>query len=71
MNVPARSLESPSRPSVRSRWLTVGEVAERLRCSARTVRRRITLGELTAFKFGGSVRVQESDLQAFIKNSRL
>jgi excisionase family DNA binding protein len=50
-------------------YLTVAEVAERLRCSEPTVRRRIREGELPAVRLGGSgsaVRVPRAGLQAWL-----
>nr|WP_185972430.1 helix-turn-helix domain-containing protein [Georgenia yuyongxinii] len=51
-----------SRPS----FLTVPEVAERLRASVFTVRRRIKAGELSATRSGRRLLVLESDLAAYI-----
>jgi excisionase family DNA binding protein len=48
-------------------WLTVAEVAERLRCSEPTVRRRIRDGEIPAVTLGGpgtAVRVPRDRLEA-------
>jgi excisionase family DNA binding protein len=50
-------------------WLTVAEVAERLRCSEPTVRRRIRAGELPAVRLGGpgtAVRVPIAGLDAWL-----
>jgi len=38
-------------------FLTVGEVAARLRCSVKTVRRKIAAGEIEAVRIGTLVRV--------------
>ena len=45
---------------------TIAEVAERLRVSTRTVRRWIEAGDLVAHRFGGIVRIAETDLRAFL-----
>jgi excisionase family DNA binding protein len=50
----------------RLEFLTIAEVAERLRVSTRTVRRWIKAGDLIAYRVGGLVRVAESDLRAFL-----
>jgi len=47
-------------------FLKIEEVAERLKASVKTVRRRIATGELRGFKEGGRVCVLESDLAEFI-----
>ncbi len=49
------------------RLLTVPEVAERLRVHPITVRRHIKAGRLRAVRFGRSVRVRASDLEAFLR----
>ena len=48
------------------RFLTIAEVAERLRVSTRTVRRWIDVGYLVAHRVGGVVRIAESDLRVFL-----
>ena len=53
-----------------SRLLRLTEVAERIDASLDTVRRRIADGRLKAMRSGRIVRVDEHDLQAFIKASR-
>lgn len=42
------------------------EVAERLKASVKTVRRRIEEGKIPAFKEGGRVCVLASDLEAYL-----
>ncbi len=49
-----------------SQFFTIGEVAEMLRVSTRTVRRWIDRGQLVAHAFGGVVRIAEPDLRAFL-----
>jgi excisionase family DNA binding protein len=47
--------------------MTLAEVAERLRCSTKTVRRRIASGELRAARIARGVWViREEDLAAFL-----
>jgi len=51
--------------AVRSRLLTIDEVAERLGLSRRTVERKIKRGELPALQLGGprtAIRVDEREL---------
>ena len=47
-------------------FFTISDVAERLRVSARTVRRWIEGGHLPVHRVGGIVRIAESDLRAFL-----
>lgn len=47
------------------RYYTIKDIAERLRVSERHVRRLIERGDLVATRFGGSVRVSETDLQTY------
>lgn len=49
------------------RLLTVQEVAERLRLSARTVRLWLQTGKLRGLRVGGRWRVRESELHAFLR----
>jgi excisionase family DNA binding protein len=51
---------------VTDRLLTLTEVAERLGCSPKTVRRRIDEGALSIFRDGRLVRVTEADLRRYI-----
>jgi len=51
------------------RFLTVSEIAERLKVERHTVIRWILTGRLRGFKLGGGRfwRVQERDLKKFVK----
>lgn len=49
-----------------NRFLLPSEVAERLRCSMRTVRRLIARGELGVVRSAGSVLVPEGELERYI-----
>ena len=46
-------------------YLTIPEVAERLRVSAKTVRRLLKRGELRGLKVGSQWRIAVADLAAF------
>ncbi len=46
--------------------LTLEEVAQLLKASVKTVRRRIASGKLRAFKEGGRVCVLHSEFEAYI-----
>jgi excisionase family DNA binding protein len=48
----------------------VDEVAEILRTSTRTVRRRIAKGKIKACRFGRLVRVHPDDLAAYVDRQR-
>ena len=56
---------SPSGP----RFLTVLEVAERMRVSKMTVYRLIRAGKIPAVRVGKSFRVREDDLDAYLNAS--
>lgn len=47
--------------------MTVEEVAECLKLSPRTIRRRIAEGSLDVIRFGRSIRITEADLAEFIR----
>ena len=49
-----------------TRFLTIAEVAERLRVCTRTVHRWIEADYLIAHRIGGVVRIAERDLRAFL-----
>ena len=62
--------DNSSADDVSTQSLSVAEVARRLSVSQATVYRHVKDGLLPHFRFGGSLRVQESDLQAFIVDQR-
>lgn len=49
--------------------LTIKDVSNSLNVSDRTVRRLIDSGQLRAAKIGGSVRIDEQELRAYIGRS--
>ena len=52
-----------------TRLLTVGEVAERLRLSEASVRRKIVAGEMPGYRLGSgraTLRVNEGELEAWL-----
>jgi excisionase family DNA binding protein len=55
--------------SMQERYLTIEEVAARLRVSVMTVIRRIRTGELRARREGRLWRIAESDVEAYIKRT--
>jgi len=50
----------------RSRVVTVGEVADRLRVSNMTVYRLVQSGEVPALRVGRSYRIREEDLDRYL-----
>jgi excisionase family DNA binding protein len=48
------------------KFFTIAEVAESLRVSSRTIRRRIRAGDLVVHRIGNLVRIAERDLRAFL-----
>jgi excisionase family DNA binding protein len=53
-----------------ARLLLIGQVAEGLGVSTRTVRRLIARRELVACRLGGSVRVHPDDLADYVNRQR-
>lgn len=51
---------------VTDRLLTLGDVADYLGCSVRTVKRRVRAGGLPAYRDGRLVRVREADLARYV-----
>lgn len=49
-------------------FLTVAEVAGRLRLNEQTVRNHIDAGKLPAFRIGRRVRISRSDLDRFVES---
>jgi excisionase family DNA binding protein len=63
--------QSPLKPEMdNDPYLTVTEIAERMRCSKMTVYRLIHSGDLESIRFGrnGVIRVQDSVFRAWLKN---
>jgi excisionase family DNA binding protein len=52
------------------KFFTIAEVAESLRVSRRTIRRRIKAGDLVVHRIGDLVRIAERDLRAFLAMHR-
>jgi len=52
-------------------WLTVDEIAARLRVSRMTIYRLVHEGEIPAIRVGHSFRVDEADLEVYLKTQRL
>jgi excisionase family DNA binding protein len=50
-------------------WLTVREAAAILRVAPMTMYRRIHEGHVTAKRFGRNIRIQDTELRAYIENS--
>jgi len=53
------------------RWMSTGEAARRLGVTVRTLYRLIDESELPAYKFGRVIRLQEAEVEGFIKASRI
>ena len=52
------------------RLLNIREVADVLRCSAKTVHRLVDRGELTATRVGRRLRIDQRDLEAYLARGR-
>ncbi len=55
---------------VDERYVTLPEVAERLKVSRRTVYRWIKNGDLNAYKFANEYRITERDIKDFLERRR-
>ena len=53
------------------KMLRVGDVAERLNVSERTVFRWLKHGGLTAHRFGRTLRISEADLEHFLDAAKI
>jgi excisionase family DNA binding protein len=53
------------------RWMSTGAAARRLGVTVRTLYRLINEAELPAYKFGRVIRLQEAEVDAFIRASRI
>jgi excisionase family DNA binding protein len=51
--------------------MSTGEVAEYLGVNTRTLYRMIDEGELPAYKLGRVIRLQETDVVAFVERARI
>lgn len=52
-------------------WLSTKEAARRLGITNRTLYRLIDEGKVAAYKFGRVIRLQETDVEAFIDSARI
>ncbi len=53
------------------RWMSTSEVSDYLGVNTRTLYRLIDEGDLPAYKFGRVIRLQESDVLAFVERARI
>jgi excisionase family DNA binding protein len=53
------------------RWLSTKEASELLGVTLRSLYRFIDEGDLVAYKFGRVIRLQQSDVEGFIRASRI
>ncbi len=53
------------------RWLSTKEASELLGVTLRSLYRFIDEGDLVAYKFGRVIRVQQADVENFIRASRI
>jgi excisionase family DNA binding protein len=65
-NQKSRSRTARSAP----RYFTISDVADSLTVSTRTVRRWIDRRLLIAHRIGGTIRIAEADLKAFLNSYR-
>ncbi len=60
---------NPTGPGVEPEFMTVAEVAARMRVSKMTVYRLLHGGELPAVRVGRSFRVREDDVDDYLRKS--
>ena len=64
----------PNRPTETGaphrRFTSIGELADQLNVTPRSVRRWLAAGELPFFKLGRSVRIAEKDVEVFLEARR-
>lgn len=53
------------------KMVTVSEAADRLHLSEKTVYAMISRGDITAYKFGKSVRIEEADLNTYVSGCKI
>ena len=58
-------------PADEIEWMSTAAAAERLGITNRTLYRFIDEGQIVAYKFGRVIRLQKSDVDAFIQASRV
>ena len=63
------SAQPPDAPLAQVRFLTVAEVAARMRVSKMTVYRLVHSGELTAVRVGRSFRVPEKAVHDYLRDA--
>ncbi len=68
MNPSSFKTSKPARPS--TKFYTVGDVAECLGVSERTVRRWIDSGAVAVHRLGRLTRISDADLEAFLAAHR-
>lgn len=63
-------IDTPDTPDSET-WLTVGEIAARLRLSKMSVHRLINSGALPARRFGRSLRVRTDEFDTYVDASKV
>ena len=58
-------------PSAEIEWLSTQEAARRLGITTRTLYRFVDQGEIPAYRMGRVIRLQASDVNAYIERSRI
>ena len=58
-------------PSADIEWLSTQEAARRLGITTRTLYRFVDQGEIPAYRMGRVIRLQATDIDAYIQRSRI
>ena len=62
---------APMAPSADIEWLSTQEAARRLGITTRTLYRFVDQGEIPAYRMGRVIRLQATDVNAYIERSRI
>lgn len=54
-----------------SEWLTVDEIAGRMRISKMTVYRMVHVGQVPATRFGRTLRIRAADFEDYLESCRV
>ncbi len=65
VNTAQRDKAMPENPD----FYTVKETAQHLRLCDKQIRRLIERGELSAYRFGGAIRIKRNDIDDYVKRS--
>lgn len=65
------AFSSPAFPAAEIEWLSTGAAAKRLGVTVRTLYRFVDEGQVPAYKLGRVIRLQRSEVDEFIRRTRI